>query len=237
MLAGPHRLDRRLGVEMEGQGDDHGLDIVVGQEVFVGTVDLHLLAGFVLARPLVLRHQARTSGIRAGAGDVAVKRAEDVVGADVGDRDHVEVVGIVGAQKHASLVARAENAHTERVAHALAVAEVDRSQARTRGEARGERAGEKISPRDVDGVGKILLADRFLIFRQVHRVAFQNRGSINRGSLEKDHSGDSVRQQPVSGQRFPSHFPKKKSRPLQPPVGRLAIASRAASSAHWLYVA
>ena len=127
VLAGPHRLDRRLGVEMEGQGDDHGLDIIVGQEVFVGSVDLHLLAGLVLARPLVLRHQARTGGIGTGAGDVTVKRAEDVVGADVGDRDNVEVVGIVGAQEHAALVARAENAHAERVAHALAVAEVDRS--------------------------------------------------------------------------------------------------------------
>jgi hypothetical protein len=45
MLAGPHRLDGGHGVEVEREGDDHRLHVGVGEQLFVGLVDLHLLPG------------------------------------------------------------------------------------------------------------------------------------------------------------------------------------------------
>ena len=179
VLAGPHRFDRRLGVEVERQRDDHRLDVRVGEQVFVSRVDLHLLAGRILRRPLVLRHQPGAGLVGAGAGDVTVKGAEDVVGPDVGDGDDVEVVGIVGPDEHAPLVARAEHADAEWVAHALAVAKVDRAQPGPAGETSRHRAGEEVTPRDGDGIVKVFLADRLLLFGQVHGITFEGSACVN----------------------------------------------------------
>ena len=169
VLAGPHRLDGGRGVEVEGKGDHHRLDVGVGEHVFVGAVDLHLRAGRVFGGPLVLRHQPRAGLVGAGAGDVAVKGSEDVVGANVGDRDDVEILGIVRAEEHAPLVARTEEAHAERVTHALAVAEVDRAEACPGGDAGGHRAREEVAAGDRHRLVEVFLADLLLLFSQVHR--------------------------------------------------------------------
>ena len=215
VLAGPHRLDGRFGMEVEGQGDDHRLDVLVGEQFLVAAVDLHLPAGFVLRGPLVLGHEAGASRRGAGARRIAMEGAEHVVGADIGDRDDVEIVGVMSTEQHAPLVARAEHAHPERVAHALAVAEVDRPEAGTGRESRCDGAAEKISPRDVHGVGEVFLADRLLLLGQVHRV-----------------TSFGVGQPPAHQRQSGHHCFRKYSRPLQPPIGRAAIASRAASSTH-----
>ena len=76
----------------------------------------------------------------------------------------------MGAQEHAPLIACAKHSYTKRIAHALPVTEVERAEASTCGQPCGQRAGQKISPRDVDHVGKILLADYLLGFCQVHQI-------------------------------------------------------------------
>jgi len=97
-----------------------------------------------------------------------MERAEDVVGADVGDRHHLEIVGGVGAEEHAPLVAGAEEADAERIAHAAAVAEVERAEPHARGEAGRHGAAEEIAARDLDHVAEVVLADLFLAFGEIH---------------------------------------------------------------------
>jgi len=98
-----------------------------------------------------------------------VERAKQVVGPDVGDGHDVEIVGIVAADEHAPLVARAEHADPQWVAHAPAVAEVDGAEAGAGGEAGGHGAAEEVAAGDGHRIGEVLLADLLLLFRKVHR--------------------------------------------------------------------
>ena len=59
VLAGLHGLDGHRRVQVQGQRDDHGLDVgVLEQIVIILVVNLDVLAGFVLALPAILGHQA-----------------------------------------------------------------------------------------------------------------------------------------------------------------------------------
>ena len=168
MLPRPHRLDGGDGVEVERQRDHDRFDVGIGKKILIGPVNLDVLLRLVLGLPLVLRHQPRPGGVGARARDVAVEGAEDVVGADVGDRDHLEVVGGVGAQQHAPLVAGAEDSDPQRVTDTAAVAEVERAEAGPRREPRGDGAAEEVAARHFDNVAEVLFADLLLAFRQVH---------------------------------------------------------------------
>jgi hypothetical protein len=164
MLAGPHRLDRSRSMQMQRQGNHDRLDVFVGEEFLVGLVDLHVLAGLVLGRPLILGHQPRPSLVGARARHVAMEAAEDVVGTDVGDRDDIQIVGIVGPEQHAPLVASADHADPQRIADAFAVAEVDRAQPGSSRQAGRHRAGEEVAPRHADGIVEVFLPNLFLLF-------------------------------------------------------------------------
>ena len=64
---------------------------------------------------LVDLEQAGPGRMGAGRIPVAVERAVDVVGPDVGDRHDVDVVGIERADQHAAFVAGADDADAQRV--------------------------------------------------------------------------------------------------------------------------
>ena len=105
------------GVQVQRQRDDHRFDVrVVEQLVIVLVVDLDVLAGFVLALPAVLGHQAAADLERAFAGVIAVERAVDVVGANVGDRHDLDIAGRDGADQHVAFVAGADDADAQRIA-------------------------------------------------------------------------------------------------------------------------
>ena len=96
------------------QGDDHRFDVrVVEQRVVAVGVDLDVLLGRAAIGPafaLVDFEQARPGGVRARRVPVAVERAVEAVGPDVGDGDDVDVVGIERADQHAAFVAGADDA-------------------------------------------------------------------------------------------------------------------------------
>ena len=214
VLARAHRPDGGLSVEVQRQGDDDRLDVRVGEQLLVGAVYLHLLAGRVLGLPAVLRHQPRPGLLGGGARDIAMEGAMDVERADVGDRDDVEVVGRMRSDEHAPLIAGAEHADTERIPDTATVSEVDGAEPRPRRHAGGDRSREEVPSRDRDRVGEVVLADLLLLLGQVHRA----------------HLGAVVsrRQQAANGhQDF-----RKYSRPFQPPDGIAATTSRAANSVH-----
>ena len=169
MLAGPQRLDRGHRVELQRQRDDHGLHIGIGEQFLVGLIHLDLLAGRVFAVPAILGQESGPGLGGTGARGVAVEGTKAVVGADVGDGHDVDVVGIDRPNQHAPLVAGAEHAHAERVAHALAVAEIERPQARPGCHA-GGHAGQEVSAGDPHGLGEVFLADLLLLLARVHRV-------------------------------------------------------------------
>ncbi len=84
----------------------------------------------VLQSFVVDLEQTRPGGVGARRIPVAVERAVPAVGADVGDRHDVDVVGIERADQHAAFVARADDADAEPVVELRPVVEVLRAEAR-----------------------------------------------------------------------------------------------------------
>ncbi len=184
MLARPHRLDGGNRMQMQRQGDHHRLDLVIGEEFFVGPVNLDILAGLIFGGPAILLHQPRTNLIRAGARHIAMKRTEHVVRPNVGDGFDLHVLRVVGAQEHAALVSCADHTHPHRISDFGSVAEVKRTEANTTGDSCSHCPREEITPRHRNRVGEVGSSDCLLLFRQVHRESLL-RGQHRRLSGER----------------------------------------------------
>ena len=139
MLAGFHRFDGDRVMQMQGEGDDHALDLRIFEQFFVIDVDLHMVFGGVFGLVAVFLHQARASHHRARRALVAVEGAVHVVRADVGDGDDVDVVRVERADKDTPFIAGADDGDRQRVLH-LAVAEVKRAEARSGNDPGGDAA-------------------------------------------------------------------------------------------------
>jgi hypothetical protein len=165
VLAGFHGFDGHRSVQVQRQRDHDALDLrVLEQIVIVLVVDFDVLAGFVLGLPAIFFHQATADLEGVFAGMIAVEGAVDVVGPDIGDRDHLDVAGRDGSQQHVAFVAGADHSHAQRVGHRGFVAEIRGAQSRARHGAGGDAGFEEIAPRDADCVLEIPLADG-LFFR------------------------------------------------------------------------
>src|SRR5262245_12344137 len=105
---------------------------------------------------------------------VAVKRAMDVVGADVGDGHDVEVAGSNGAQEHVALVAGSDDADAERIGDRALIAEIHRPQARAGNRPGGDARFQEIAAVDADGALKVALADGLFIRTEIHRTCLSS---------------------------------------------------------------
>ena len=90
MLALAHRGERGRMVQVQGQGDDHRFDVRIVEQFLVAVVvDLDVLLGGVAIGPalrlLVDVEQTGAGRVSAWRIPVAVERAVDAVGANVGD--------------------------------------------------------------------------------------------------------------------------------------------------------
>jgi hypothetical protein len=74
----------------------------------------------------------------------------------------------VGADEDAPLVAGAEESDPQGIAHAAAVAEVERPEAGAGRDPGGHGAAEEVTPRHLDDVAEIVLTSLLLAFRQIH---------------------------------------------------------------------
>ena len=131
-----HRRDGNRRVQVQRRGDDDRLDAVglgVGQKLGVRAVDLDVLLGFGVGLPAVDRHQPRADRQQRGPAvfvrPVAVKGAELVVGADIGDGFDLDVLRVQRADEHAAFIARADHADADRRADGRVVAEIEPAQA------------------------------------------------------------------------------------------------------------
>ena len=98
-----HGRDGDGGVQVQRRGDDDRLDAVllgVFQQLLVGPVDLHVLLGFRLGLPAIDRHQPgadrQQRRLVVLVRPIAVKGAELVEGADVGNGLDLDEFGIQG---------------------------------------------------------------------------------------------------------------------------------------------
>ncbi len=186
VLAGQHGLDGHLRVQVQRQGDDHRFHVGIGQQVaIVPVVNLDVAAGLVFAAPVVFPHQAGPRQKRAAARLVAVKRAVDVVRADVGNRHDPDELGVVRSDEHAPFVARADHPHPHRIAQRAVVAEVIPAQSGAGHQPGGHAAEQEVASRDAAAVrvglvaGQVLAADEAIdvalangdfFRRQMHRI-------------------------------------------------------------------
>ncbi len=160
VLAGAQGVDGDRGMQVQRQGDDHGLNVRVGQQLLVVLVDLDLLG---LAAVDAVEAEARP-GRLAGEDALAVGRP------DVGDGDEVQVVLVVHADEDAALVAAADEADAHGVALERLVAEVARRGNRGATRGGGDQALHEVAAGHAlaaDGLVEILLADLLLFGIQV----------------------------------------------------------------------
>ena len=87
---------------------------VLGASLASFFVVRHSFPGFVLGLPAVFLQQTRPNGQGRLARIVAVERPPDVVGANVGNRLHLDKPGVERTDQHASLVAGADHADPQR---------------------------------------------------------------------------------------------------------------------------
>ena len=149
--------------------DNDALDIEllgVFNEVAVIVVYRDVLTRFRFRLPAVLLHEAGPNGGRGRAVAVAVERAVLVVGADIGDRDDLNVSRINTADKDAAFVARAENGDANRFIDDP-VLEVIRTDTFTGSEIGARRLLQKFASnqRTSDCGEEVFLTDRFLFAR------------------------------------------------------------------------
>lgn len=98
---------------------------------------------------------------------VAVKRAIDVVGANVGDRHDLDKAGRDGAQQHATFVAGADHTDPQRAADGFVVAKIHGAVPQTVPVVMPPF--EEVATRVADRAVEILFADRFLFRSEIHR--------------------------------------------------------------------
>ena len=120
-----HRLDGNRSVQVQWQGDDDRFDAIVVEQSLdapVGRiVNLDIPASFFLSGVLVLFDQTRS---RRG-GPVAVERAVDAVGPNIGNGRDLDVLRGTTADKYVAFITRADDANSDRIGK-LFVSEVHR---------------------------------------------------------------------------------------------------------------
>jgi len=159
VLAGLHRINRGGGMQEQRQRDDDGFDIRVGKQVVIVLVNFDVLSRFVFRAPAVLGHQASANAvrvIRVGTAPVAVQAAMDVVRANIGDRDDLDVVRIQRADQHTAFITRSNDADPDRVIHLVAVAKIRGTESAHRDRTGCDHAFQHIAARN---------ADRFVVIR------------------------------------------------------------------------
>ena len=130
--------------------------LALSSKLLVWAVDLHVLPGFRLGLPAVDRHQPRADRqqrrLAVLVRPIAVKGAELVEGADVGDGLDLDELGVQGPDQHAPFVAGADHAHPDRRADRRVVAEVEPAQPDAGHGAGGHARLEKVASRNVRGI-------------------------------------------------------------------------------------
>jgi hypothetical protein len=160
-----HRLDCDGGVQVEGQSDDNGFDFVVVEKrldpAFAGVVYLNVLSCLVFVGVLVLFDQSRT-----GWGcPIAVERAVNAVGANIGDRDDLYIFRGTASDQNATFVSGADDADSNRIREFF-IAEVHRTQARAAHGSGRDDSLQKLASREADRFVKVILTDDFIFGAQ-----------------------------------------------------------------------
>ena len=96
-----------------------------------------------------------------------MERTVDVVGPNVGNGDHLHVVGADGAHQHLTLVAGANHSHPQRIAHLLII-EVHPAQTGSGYGTRGCDFLHEVATSHPHRFVVVILANRFLLCSQVH---------------------------------------------------------------------
>ncbi len=154
---------------MQRKADDDPFDpefFGIVQKVFVVVVDLDVRLGLRFGFVAVFFHQAGTNRRGGGAVHVAVKCAVLVVGADIGNRDNLDILRVDPADQHASFVACSQDGDFHRV-FKLAVAKVVRAHPLSGGEVFLRRLFQKFPAcyGTADRRQEILFSDCFLFRR------------------------------------------------------------------------
>ena len=167
-----HRLDCGGSVQEERKTDDDRFDaerlqiVVVVEKFVIVVVDFNVLTRFRFGFPTVFLHKAATYGGGAGAVAIAVESAVLVIGANIRNRDDLDIFRVDRAQEDGTFVSRAKDGDADRTIN-NAVLEIIGSDTLSGSEFRARRLLKEFAARQIasDRGKKVFLTDRFLFAR------------------------------------------------------------------------